>query len=245
MAVNRPRQVQVQPFPSSRRLVTAAMRAGRRVAPMYGLVDVDVTEANRIPRRPRSALVRDRLCRRQRRPCRGGSPGGACLPQLARPAGDRWRRAGSGRDRRILAEAFVLHEQRAIELHGGHAGAAPGPGSRHRGARQPARHRHGQRGLPGRPGRRPVLGAGRGPRRPLTCTKAQLAGTKIHHVPVSGSMLNPGGWQEQERCPVSPGHSRLALADAHPPAAGAVEALSFPPAYRLGGSPGTNRAALG
>jgi len=48
MAVKRPRQVQVQPFPSSRRLVTAAMRAGRRLAPMYGLVDVDVTEANRI-----------------------------------------------------------------------------------------------------------------------------------------------------------------------------------------------------
>lgn len=48
MAVKRPRQVQVQPFPSSRRLVTAAMRAGRRMAPMYGLVDVDVTEANRI-----------------------------------------------------------------------------------------------------------------------------------------------------------------------------------------------------
>jgi len=48
MTVKRPRQVQVQPFPSSRRLVTAAMRAGRRMAPMYGLVDVDVTEANRI-----------------------------------------------------------------------------------------------------------------------------------------------------------------------------------------------------
>ena len=38
----------MQPFPSSRRLVTAAMRAGRRVAPMHGLVDVDVTEANRL-----------------------------------------------------------------------------------------------------------------------------------------------------------------------------------------------------
>jgi hypothetical protein len=34
--------------PSSRRLVTAAMRADRRVAPMHGLVDVDVTEANRL-----------------------------------------------------------------------------------------------------------------------------------------------------------------------------------------------------
>lgn len=48
MAVKRPRQVQAQPFPSNRRVVTAAMRAGRRVAPMHGLVDVDVTEANRI-----------------------------------------------------------------------------------------------------------------------------------------------------------------------------------------------------
>ena len=48
MAVKRPRQVQVQPFPSSRRLVTAAEQAGRRMAPMHGLVDVDVTEANRI-----------------------------------------------------------------------------------------------------------------------------------------------------------------------------------------------------
>jgi pyruvate/2-oxoglutarate dehydrogenase complex dihydrolipoamide acyltransferase (E2) component len=48
MAVERPRLVQVQPFPSNRRLVTAAMRAGRRMAPMYGLVDVDVTKANRL-----------------------------------------------------------------------------------------------------------------------------------------------------------------------------------------------------
>jgi hypothetical protein len=48
MAVERPRRVQVQPFPSNRRLVTAAMRAGRRMAPMYGLVDVDVTKANRL-----------------------------------------------------------------------------------------------------------------------------------------------------------------------------------------------------
>lgn len=44
----RPRQVWRRPFPSDRRLVTAAMRAGRRSAPMYGLMDVDVTEAKRI-----------------------------------------------------------------------------------------------------------------------------------------------------------------------------------------------------
>jgi len=48
MAVERPRRVQVRPFPSNRRLVTAAMRAGRRMAPMVGLVDVDVTKANRL-----------------------------------------------------------------------------------------------------------------------------------------------------------------------------------------------------
>jgi len=48
MPAERPRQVQVQPFPSNRRLVTAAMRAGRRIAPMVGLVDVDVTRANQL-----------------------------------------------------------------------------------------------------------------------------------------------------------------------------------------------------
>jgi pyruvate/2-oxoglutarate dehydrogenase complex dihydrolipoamide acyltransferase (E2) component len=40
--------VEVRPFPSNRRLVTAAMRAGRRKMPMYGLIDVDVTEASRL-----------------------------------------------------------------------------------------------------------------------------------------------------------------------------------------------------
>jgi pyruvate/2-oxoglutarate dehydrogenase complex dihydrolipoamide acyltransferase (E2) component len=48
MAVDRPRQVQVRPFPSNRRLVTAAMRAGRRMTPMHGLVDLDVTQANQL-----------------------------------------------------------------------------------------------------------------------------------------------------------------------------------------------------
>ncbi|HET9080030.1 MAG TPA: 2-oxo acid dehydrogenase subunit E2 [Trebonia sp.] len=48
MAAERPRRVQVQPFPSNRRLVTAGLRAGRRMVPMYGLVDVDVTKANRL-----------------------------------------------------------------------------------------------------------------------------------------------------------------------------------------------------
>ena len=48
MAVERTRRVEVRPFPSNRRLVTAAMRAGQRKMPMYGLVDVDVTTANRL-----------------------------------------------------------------------------------------------------------------------------------------------------------------------------------------------------
>src|SRR3954465_12018677 len=42
------------PFPSSRRAVTAAVRAGRRIVPMHGLLDVDVTDARRLlgDRRP-------------------------------------------------------------------------------------------------------------------------------------------------------------------------------------------------
>jgi pyruvate/2-oxoglutarate dehydrogenase complex dihydrolipoamide acyltransferase (E2) component len=48
MAAERPRQVEARPFPSDRRLVTAAMRAGRRRMPMYGLIDVDVTAAKRL-----------------------------------------------------------------------------------------------------------------------------------------------------------------------------------------------------
>jgi pyruvate/2-oxoglutarate dehydrogenase complex dihydrolipoamide acyltransferase (E2) component len=38
----------LQPFPSNRRLVTAAVRAGKRMTPMHGLLEVDVTEANRL-----------------------------------------------------------------------------------------------------------------------------------------------------------------------------------------------------
>lgn len=44
----RERGVDVRPFPSTRRLVTAAVRAGRRIMPMHGLVDIDVTEARRL-----------------------------------------------------------------------------------------------------------------------------------------------------------------------------------------------------
>src|SRR6478752_8688001 len=48
MAAKRPRRVEVRSFPSNRRLVIAAMRAGRSKMPMYGLVDVDITTANRL-----------------------------------------------------------------------------------------------------------------------------------------------------------------------------------------------------
>ena len=41
----RERGVAARPFPSSRRLVTAAVRSGRRIMPMHGLFDVDVTTA--------------------------------------------------------------------------------------------------------------------------------------------------------------------------------------------------------
>jgi pyruvate/2-oxoglutarate dehydrogenase complex dihydrolipoamide acyltransferase (E2) component len=44
----RSRGFEVLPFPSSRRAVTAAVRAGRRIVPMHGLLDVDVTEARRL-----------------------------------------------------------------------------------------------------------------------------------------------------------------------------------------------------
>jgi pyruvate/2-oxoglutarate dehydrogenase complex dihydrolipoamide acyltransferase (E2) component len=46
--VTRQRGVQTARFPSSRRLVTTAVRAGRRIVPMHGLVDVDVTDARRL-----------------------------------------------------------------------------------------------------------------------------------------------------------------------------------------------------
>jgi len=59
MNVGRTRRVQTRPFPSSRRLVTVALRAGRRMTPMYGLVEVDVTKAKQILARhdPPSSLA--------------------------------------------------------------------------------------------------------------------------------------------------------------------------------------------
>ena len=44
----RRRQVEVQRFQSNRRLVAAALRAGRHKTPMYGFLDVDVTLARRL-----------------------------------------------------------------------------------------------------------------------------------------------------------------------------------------------------
>ena len=41
----RPRGLEVLPFPSSRRAVTAAVRAGHRIVLMHGLPGIDVTEA--------------------------------------------------------------------------------------------------------------------------------------------------------------------------------------------------------
>jgi len=44
----RSRGIEMHRFPPSRRLVTAAVRAGRRIVPMHGLLDVDVTDARRL-----------------------------------------------------------------------------------------------------------------------------------------------------------------------------------------------------
>lgn len=44
-AFERPRRVETRPIPASRRAVTAAMRTGRRMAPIHGLLSMDVTEA--------------------------------------------------------------------------------------------------------------------------------------------------------------------------------------------------------
>jgi len=44
---NRARGISVRPFPARRKAVLQAMRVGRRMAPMHGLLDVDVTRAVR------------------------------------------------------------------------------------------------------------------------------------------------------------------------------------------------------
>lgn len=52
----RARGVEVCSFPSSRRAVTAGVRAGRRIVPMHGLLEVDVTEARRLGEQRRPPL---------------------------------------------------------------------------------------------------------------------------------------------------------------------------------------------
>ncbi len=47
-AAARHRGVDTRPFPANRRLVTTAVRAGRRIVPMHGLLEVDVTEARHL-----------------------------------------------------------------------------------------------------------------------------------------------------------------------------------------------------
>jgi len=47
-AVGQDRGAVVRPFPPSRRLVTAAIRSGRRILPMHGLFDVDISTARRL-----------------------------------------------------------------------------------------------------------------------------------------------------------------------------------------------------
>jgi hypothetical protein len=63
------------------------MRAGRSKMPMYGLVDVDITTANRVlaghdPPWSLTAFVVASVARGR---C---PPRGSCVPQLARAAGD-------------------------------------------------------------------------------------------------------------------------------------------------------------
>jgi pyruvate/2-oxoglutarate dehydrogenase complex dihydrolipoamide acyltransferase (E2) component len=48
MDTRRQRRVEIRTFSSSRRLVAAGLHAGRRLTPMYGLAEVDVTEARRL-----------------------------------------------------------------------------------------------------------------------------------------------------------------------------------------------------
>lgn len=45
MPAGRPRRTETRPIPPSRSAVTAAMRTGRRIAPIHGLIGIDVTEA--------------------------------------------------------------------------------------------------------------------------------------------------------------------------------------------------------
>lgn len=48
VSATRKRGATSRPFPSSRRLVIAAVRAGRRIVPMIGLLQVDVTRVRQV-----------------------------------------------------------------------------------------------------------------------------------------------------------------------------------------------------
>jgi pyruvate/2-oxoglutarate dehydrogenase complex dihydrolipoamide acyltransferase (E2) component len=56
MPAGRARGVDIRPFPARRRLVTGVLRAGRRTPVMHGLVQVDVTDAERLLHREKPPL---------------------------------------------------------------------------------------------------------------------------------------------------------------------------------------------
>ncbi len=54
---SRPRRVEVRSIPASRRVVTGALRAGRRIAPVHGLISLDVTAARRLLKSTQTSLT--------------------------------------------------------------------------------------------------------------------------------------------------------------------------------------------
>ncbi len=54
---SRSRRIEVRSIPPSRRVVTAALRAGRRIAPVHGLISVDVTAARRLLKSTQTSLT--------------------------------------------------------------------------------------------------------------------------------------------------------------------------------------------
>ena len=74
LAPVRERGVVVRPFPASRRLVTAAVRAGRRIMPMHGLLDVDVTTARGLGAGARRVTALDELVPAMREALADGRP---------------------------------------------------------------------------------------------------------------------------------------------------------------------------
>ncbi len=112
----RDRDVVVRPLPPSRRLMSAAVGAGRRLMPMHGLFDVDVT----IARRSIAALVRRARDLGYGRPGHGtrrqtaavnlwrtGSPRPRYSPESGSRQSDR-SRACTGRNAHTAAAGAVL-----------------------------------------------------------------------------------------------------------------------------------------